>query len=391
MKTTFGWFFCLHPALHWRRPAESGTSFQPFAGEKRGLGLSSKILCRGMKNKKVTAFDIIRPDKMLAAGLKTLGSLGGNLVGAGYAKQRTTAKEKSETAFIGRKKLEAVAFQLFEYDEHAYDENNSLENFAFFDQLNSNKFYWLNFHGLHEVGLYQDLAKKISLDRLTLRQMLDTTQRPKVEEYDHYLFFSVKSILEAADDLSVEQISFILATNYVISLQEEVGDHFDHIRNKIRDKLGLIRYRQSDYLLVQLLDAVLDNYFETIDAINLKVAELENICLTHPSQATLLLLERYKKDSQTIRKALMPFREALSHILNDRAAFIRKENKKYFQDLLNSCTNAVEEIESTSKTLEGLTNIYFASLSQKMNETMRVLTTVATIFIPLTFIVGVYV
>lgn len=343
-----------------------------------------------MEKRKAKSFDITRPDKILVAGLKTLGILGEHLVTGAYSRQRSQAKGKAETVFIGKKKLERVASQLFEYDEHAYDESEP-EGFAFFDKLDTSKYYWLNFHGLHEVGLYQDLAKKISLDRLTVRQMLDTTQRPKVEEYERYLFFSVKSILQAeGDELNIEQISFVLAPNYVISFQEEVGDHFDHIRNKIRDKLGLIRSKQSDYLLVQLLDAVLDNYFETIDALNLKVAELEKICLKSPKQDTLLMLEKRKRETQVIKKSLMPFKEALSHILNDRASFIRKENKKYFHDLLNSCSNAMEEIDATSKSLEGLTNIYFASLSHKMNETMKVLTTVATIFIPLTFIVGVY-
>ncbi len=343
-----------------------------------------------MRKSKNKSFDITRPDKILKAGLRTLGSLG-SLPFHVYSSQRSEAKGKSETVFIGRKKLEEVDMQLFEYNEHAYDEYQQMEDFSFFDNTKENHYYWLNFHGLHEVGLYQELAKKISLDRLTVRQMLDTTQRPKVEEYDRYLFFSVKSILRSESDaLNIEQISFILTNNYVISLQEEKGDHFDHIRNKIRDKLGLIRYKQSDYLLVQLLDAVLDNYFETIDSLNVQVAELEKVCLNDPKQDALVMLEKCKKDTQLIKKALMPFKEALNHILNDRATFIRKENKKYFHDLLNSCANAMEEIDATYKSLESLTNIYFASLSHKMNETMKVLTTVATIFIPLTFIVGVY-
>ena len=342
-----------------------------------------------MKSRK-NVLAITRPDKMIMAGLKSLGNLGEHFVTGAYSRQRSQAKGNSETVFIGKKKLEQVAFQLFEYDEHSYEES-APEDFGFFDKLDPSKYYWLNFHGLHEVGLYQDLAKKILLDRLTVRQMLDTTQRPKVEEYERYLFFSVKSILHSeVDELNIEQISFVLSSNYVISFQEEVSDHFDHIRNKIRDKLGLIRSKQSDYLLVQLLDAVLDNYFETIDTLNVKVAALEKICLKSPKQDTLLMLEKRKRETQVIKKSLMPFKEALTHILNDRGAFIRKENKKYFRDLLNNSSSAMEEIDATSKSLESLTNIYFASLSHKMNEAMKVLTTVATIFIPLTFIVGVY-
>lgn len=341
--------------------------------------------------KEKKAFDIKRPDKMLMAGLRTLGSIGDNITFNLYSRLKSEAKGKAQTVFIGKKKLENVAYQLFEYNPDDFVEIDQPEDFSFFKSLHHEKSYWLNFHGLHEVELYEKLSTEIGLDRLTVRQMLDTTQRPKVEEYEHYLFFSVKSILRTDDEqLNIEQISFILAGNYIISLQEEEGDHFDHIRSKIRERLGMIRHKKCDFLLVQLLDAVLDNYFETLDSINLIVSEIERETLKNPTQATLLKLEKYKKDTQLMKKSLMPFKEALTNILNGRTNFIRKENEKYFHDLLNSCQNAMDEIESTTKNLEGLTNIYFSSLSQKMNETMKVLTTVATIFIPLTFIAGIY-
>ncbi len=341
------------------------------------------------KDKK--AFDITRPDKILLAGLRTLGSIGDNLTFNLYSRAKSEAKGKAETVFIGKKKLEEVAIQLFEYDPNDCEEIDQPDDFDVLKKLKHEKSYWLNFHGLHEVSLYEELSKVMSFDRLMVRQMLDTTQRPKVEEYSEYLFFSVKSILQTEQkELNIEQISFILGANYIISLQEEKGDHFDHIRHKIREKLGMVRHKKSDFLLVQLLDAVLDNYFETIDSFNLIVSELEREVLKDPTQETLLKLEKYKKDTQLIKKSLMPFKEALTNILNGRTRFIQDENEKYFHDLLNSCKSATDEIESTSKNLESLTNIYFSSLSQKMNETMKVLTTVATIFIPLTFIAGIY-
>lgn len=336
-------------------------------------------------------FDIKRPDKVLLQGLRTLGSIGDNLNFNLYSKAKSESKGKAETVFIGKKKLEKVSAQLFEYDSATCEETEPTNDFSELAALHPDKSYWLNFHGLHDVSLYEELSGVMSLDRLTTRQMLDTTQRPKVQEYEHYLFFSVKSILDTeSHQLNIEQISFILGKNYVVSLQEEEGDHFGHIRNKIREKVGLIRHQKCDFLLVQLLDAVLDNYFETIDSFNLTVSELEKEVLSNPTQKTLLKLEKYKKDTQLIKKSLMPFKEALTNILNGRTSFIQTENEKYFHDLLNSCKSATEEVESTGKSLESLTNIYFSSLSQKMNETMKVLTTVSTIFIPLTFIVGVY-
>jgi magnesium transporter len=176
----------------------------------------------------------------------------------------------------------------------------------------------------------------------------------------------------------------------VVSFQEEVGDHFDHIRNKMRENLGLIRKRECDFLLFQLLDAVLDNYFETIDYVNHEVALIEKETLSNPKQSTLLLIEKNKKDVDKIKKSLSPFKEALTNILKDRTHFINKGNRKYYRDLKNSCFNAIEESNATYAALESLTNIYFSTLSNKMNEIMKVLTTVATIFIPLTFIAGIY-
>jgi len=330
-------------------------------------------------------FDI-RPDKIILSGLKSLTDFSLNLL-----EIKTEAKGRGEIVFIGEKKIDKVRTQLYEYDIDEVIIKEKLNDFNFFNELKGNKTYWLNFHGLHDVKVIEQLAKTISLDRITVRQTLDTTLRPKVEEYEHYLFFSIKSILKGKNnELDVEQLSFILGKNYVISFQEKAGDHFDHLRNKIVEKLGLLRKKGSDYLLYQLLDAILDNYFETIESINDEIHGIEKIVLTNPTQDSLVKLEQLKQMAELVKKSLNPFKEALRILQNRKTAFIDEGNSKYFLDLTNSCLSAIEEIESTTKSLDGLTNIYFSSLSQKMNETMKVLTTVATIFIPLTFIAGVY-
>ncbi|MEQ9405643.1 MAG: magnesium/cobalt transporter CorA [Cyclobacteriaceae bacterium] len=328
----------------------------------------------------------IRPDKIILTGLKTLTDFSLNLL-----EIKTGAKERGEIAFVGKKKIENVQTQLYQYNEKELETAEELENFDFFKDLKKNRTYWLNFHGLHEVELIQQLAEIISLDRITVRQMLDTTLRPKVEEYDHYLFFSIKSILKRDNnELDIEHLSFVLGKNHVVSFQEKLGDHFDHIRKKIVEKLGLLRKKKADFLLYQLLDAILDNYFETIESVNDEIHGIEKEVLTNPTQNSLVKLEKLKQEAEMIKKSLNPFKEALRVLQNRKTSFIAEESTRYFFDLTNSCLSAIEEVESTSKSLEGLTNIYFSSLSQKMNETMKVLTTVATIFIPLTFIAGVY-
>ena len=330
---------------------------------------------------------LIRPDKLLVKGIKTLSSMTLDL----YADEKAEAKAKATLTFIGKKKIDKVRSQLYQYNPDACLKNEKSKDFEFISSPAEDAIYWLNFHGVHNVKVIQTIGGAAGLDRLTIRHILDTTQRPKVEEYDHYLFCSVKSILNKAEgELNVEQLSFILGPHYVISFQEEIGDHFEGIRNKLSEGVGLLRKRKSDYLLSQLLDAILDNYFETIDKMNLEITALEKELFKNPGKDTLVSLEAYKRSAQVIKKALGPFKEALLNILNQRSGLIKRENLRYFKDLANSATAALEEIESTLKMLEGLTNIHFATLSQKMNETMKMLTMVATIFIPLTFIAGVY-
>ncbi len=334
------------------------------------------------------------PDEVLLKSLRSLTDITGSITGINfnfYSQIKSEAKGKSELTFIGQKKMENVGLQLFTYNESVCEETENIEDYKLIDSEQPQLHYWLNIHGIHDVGLIENIGKSLSLERLTVRQVVDTTQRPKVDDYDDYIYFSVKSILKAEDQrLNIEQMSFVLGKNYVVSFQEEVGDHFDHIRNKMRENLGLIRKRECDFLLFQLLDAILDNYFETIDYVNHEVALIEKETLTNPKQSTLLLIEKNKKDVDKIKKSLSPFKEALTNIMKDRTQFINKGNRKYYRDLKNSCFNAIEEANATYAALESLTNIYFSALSNKMNEIMKVLTTVATIFIPLTFIAGVY-
>ncbi len=331
--------------------------------------------------------DFIRPDKILIKGLQSLTGLDLNL----YADLKSEAKAKAELTFIGEKKLSEVKAQLYTYNESKYDR---------IDELNAHKElikpqvatnYWLNYHGIHDVDLVSQIGESTKLDRLTIRRILDTTQRPKVEEYDNYLFFSIKSILkDEYGILKVEQLSFLLGRQFIVSFQEEEGDHFENIRNKMEEGIGFIRKRSIDYLLTQLLDAILDNYFETIEKLNEELPSIEKAIQDKPNKGQLIALENLKKSAQLIKKSLSPFKEALQNIENTDNEFVKGKNKKYFRDLLNSTIAAIEEIETTQATLDGLTNIYFAADSQKMNETMKVLTTVATIFIPLTFIAGIY-
>ena len=334
------------------------------------------------------------PDEVLLKSLRSLTEITGSITGIDfnfYSKLKSESKGKSEFTFIGEKKVEEVKLQLFTYNEDVCNETCDKADYERIDKNLLNNNYWLNLHGIHDVNLIETICNTLGMESLTVKQIVDTTQRPKMEDYDDYIFFSIKSISKNDfNQLYIEQLSFVLGKNYLISFQEEVGDHFNYIRQRMRDNLGLVRKKECDFLLFQLLDAILDNYFETLETINHEIAFIEKQTLTNPKQSTLLLIEKNKKDVSKIKKSIAPFKEALTNILQDRTHFLNKGNRNYFRDLSNSCSNAIEEANSTYSALESLTNIYFSSLSQKMNETMKVLTTVATIFIPLTFIAGIY-
>ncbi|MCR9249419.1 MAG: magnesium/cobalt transporter CorA [bacterium] len=328
----------------------------------------------------------MQKDNLIVKGLKSLDSFTFKL----YSSEKSKAKANAQLTFIGEKKIEDVQSQLYTYDRIDFELSSDIDGFFQISKL-SPKNHWLNYHGIHDVAILEKLGSELALDRLSIKQILDTTQRPKVDDFEKYLFFSVKSITKSeVGQMQVEQLSFVLGNNYVLSFQERKGDHFEGIRNKIKENIGFIRKRKCDYLLTQLLDAILDNYFETLDLVNDEINQLEKETFQNPTSHTLLQIEGYKRSALLIKKSLGPFKEALLKIQNDRTTLIDKGNLKYFKDLSNSAIAALEEVEGTLRTLEGLTNIYFASLSQKMNETMKVLTTVATIFIPLTFIAGIY-
>jgi magnesium transporter len=334
------------------------------------------------------------PDEVLRKSLRSLTNFTGSITGIDfnfYSQIKSQAKGKTELTFIGEKKLDEVKVQLFIYNQSHCTEDLNVNDYSVLNKDDTDNYYWLNVHGIHDVNLIEKVSNILGLERLTVRQIVDTTQRPKVEDYDDYMYFSVKSILKGENhQLHIEQLSFVLGKNYVASFQEEIGDHFEHIRTKMREDVGQIRKRECDFLLFQLLDAILDNYFETIDYVNHEVRLIEKETINNPKQSTLLLIEKNKKDVDKIKKSLSPFKEALINILEDRTHYFTKRNRKYFRDLKNSCMNAIEEATSTQAALESLTNIYFSTQSHKMNETMKVLTTVATIFIPLTFIAGIY-
>ncbi|MFN5031145.1 MAG: magnesium/cobalt transporter CorA [Flavobacteriia bacterium] len=252
---------------------------------------------------------------------------------------------------------------------------------------------WLNFHSLDDRKSIQTLCEHLDIELLSVEDIYTEKRRPKLEEYPHYMFFSVRSalpIIGEGEGLEQEQVSFILGKNYLISFQEKSSDHFTDVRDRIEKKRGKIRFKGPDFLLFRMLEAIIDNYFEVLEGIDESIQLLEKKLVTLKDAETLKLIETEKRKLVELRKIVLPVKEVTSHLEKLKGPFLDADNHHYFADLKENCSAVLEDIDANKQILEGMANLYYAVQGQRMNEIMKVLTVVSSIFIPLTFIVGVY-
>jgi magnesium transporter len=287
--------------------------------------------------------------------------------------------------------------QLYKYNHEFFLLNRELpvyfkENFHQ-NELDNDFVSWLNFHGLKDRDSIEVLCKNIGVENLNIETIYFPSRRPKVEEYPNYMFFSIKSALPSETKTSLlnqENISFILAKEYLISFQNQSSDHFTDVRDRIEKARGKIRTKKSDFLLFRLLEAIIDNYFEVIENISDKIAELDSIILKHNQKNILKDIEIEKRKLIELRKITQPMRDITNQLESAESNLIEKSNKRYFKNLKDACITVLDEIDANKQILDGMANLYYAEQGQRMNGIMKVLTVVSSIFIPLTFIVGVY-
>jgi len=281
-----------------------------------------------------------------------------------------------------------ASFYALKKESSHYFSQEFIEN-----ELDDDHVAWLNFHGLEHKEEIENLCKKLKIDKLSTENLHHSVRRPKIEEYQNYMFFSVKSALpdnNEDDDLEQEQISFILGKNYLISFQDKPSDHFTDVRNRIENARGKIRLKKADFLLFRMLESIIDNYFEVIEDITLKIDEIEVRLHKAESKAIFKEIEAEKRKLIQLRKIALPMRDITMQLESSENVFLEETNKQYFLNLKLSCVSVLEEIDACKQILEGMTNLFYAAQGQRMNEIMKVLTVVSSIFIPLTFIVGVY-
>jgi len=251
---------------------------------------------------------------------------------------------------------------------------------------------WINIDGLHQVDLIENIGECFDLHPLILEDILNTTQRPKLQDLEDYLCLILKMITydETINQLHIEQVTLILGSNFVISFQETEGDVFDLVRDRLRKGKGKIRKMGADYLAYALLDAVVDNYFIVLEKIGEEIESLEDELLEKPDPETVHGIHNLKRELIFLRKSVWPLREAIVGLEKGESSLIQDKTAIYLRDVYDHTIQVIDTIETYRDMVSGMLDVYLSSLSNKMNEVMKMLTIIATIFIPLTFLAGIY-
>lgn len=298
--------------------------------------------------------------------------------------------------YTGKHKKFESEMQLFVYDDSDFTEYKDLDVTDFTKSIVPKKNNWLNLHGLNEIEIIEAIGTFFEIDNFLLSDILNTARRTKLEESSSSLFFNIKSILptENSDNISVEQISFMLKDGVLISFQEKRSDFFTHIRERIRNHTGIVRTKKTDFLLYLLLDAIMENFYVTIENVEDKVEELISLSKESDDPNILVRIEKHRDNYNFLKRSIIPLRDSLNGIKSlkedDVCDVIEMGSYVYFSRLHQKSLDLLEQIESDMGILESASNFFFSSQSHKMNEIMKTLTIISAIFIPLTFLAGIY-
>ena len=302
--------------------------------------------------------------------------------------------------YTGIHKTDPVEMQLFVYDDAGYEEYKKVAlqkvKKEIEDEIQFSDVKWLNIHGLHDINLIKEIGDMLAIEPFIISDILNTNRRSKMEELDKVLFFSIKSILpdNDYDSVSVEQISFLLKDNLLVSFQEKKSDFFTHIRERIKTHSGIVRKKKNDYLLYLLLEAVMENFYITIEFYEDQIEDLMIEAKSSDNPDVLVRIERNREHLNFLKRSILPLRDALFNLKSehdeDDYDGIEKANYSFFARLHQKSLEILEQIEYDMNTLDSASSFYFSSQSHRMNEIMKILTVVSVIFMPLTFLVGVY-
>jgi len=293
---------------------------------------------------------------------------------------------------VGQQKIEQPVISLIEYDTEHFESRTDLTIDEVRSCSESAPVSWINLTGLHDTALLAELGAVFDIHSLALEDILNTQHRPKLEEFDDYILIILKMLDYNPQSRTVktEQVSLVIGAHYVLSFQEVEGDVFNNLRERLQRSSGRIRQRGPDYLAYALIDSIVDSYFQILEKVGDNLADVEEELISRPDQTALGLVHHFKRELLLLRKSVWPLREVIGEFQKGELDLISDSTQVFLRDLYDHTIQVMDTVELFRDTVSGLHDLYLSSVSNRMNEIMKVLTIMASIFIPLTFIAGIY-
>jgi len=308
------------------------------------------------------------------------------------SRAKKTGISPGSLVHVGRRRIDRPRITLIDYDaERLFEkEVETVEECFPFNQTAT--VTWINIDGVHDAEVVEKIGKAFGLHPLILEDIMTTSQRPKLDELDasFYIVARMVELNKTGTEIVTEQLSLVFGRNFVLTFQEEPGDMFDPVRERIRSGKGRIRKLGPDYLAYALLDAVVDHYFVVLESLGDRIETLEEELIKNPKQETLHAIHTLKREMLMFRKAVWPLREVVAGIERQESSLVQPSTNMFLRDVYDHVIQVIDNVETYRDMLAGMLETYLSSMSNRMNEVMKILTIISTIFIPLTFIVGVY-
>lgn len=293
---------------------------------------------------------------------------------------------------VGGKRHEKTTISIIDYDSENFEEKTVERVEDIVPYRDTAEVTWINVTGIDNIDVIEKIGSYFGLHPLILEDILNTNQRPKMEDFGDFLYIVLKMLYfeEKENNITAEQVSLILGKNYVISFQETEKDVFEPLRERIRKSKGRIRTMGPDYLAYSLMDAIVDNYFLMLERLGEYIEDIERELIGDPDRKILEEINYLKGEMIFLRKAVWPLREVISNLERRESPLIQEKTVIFLRDLYDHTIQIIDTVETYKEMLSGMVELYLSSVSNRMNEVMKILTIIATIFIPLTFIAGIY-
>ncbi len=293
--------------------------------------------------------------------------------------------------YVGEKKVESIRITVIDYDGGNFEEREVDTIEECFHYKEEPTVTWINIDGLHDVSIMEKIGTCFALHPLVVEDIMNTHQRTKMDVFEDYLFIVMKMhSYNGEEGIRSEQISIVFGSNFLLTFQEKPGDVFDPVRSRIRNSKGRIRKCGPDYLAYALLDSIVDNYFKVIEGVGEVLESMEEELVTNPTRETSQKIHFLKREMLFLRKSVWPLREIIGNLEREESDLIKESTNIYIRDLYDHTIQVIDTVETFRDMISGMLDIYLSSMSNRMNEIMKVLTIFAALFIPLTFIAGIY-